>query len=36
MEEDQAKGELLSVEETEIDTDAIRDSIRAALLEVKE
>jgi hypothetical protein len=36
MEEDQAKGELLSVEETEIDTDAIRDSIRAALLEGNE
>jgi len=36
MEEDHAKGELLSVEETEIDTDAIRDSIRAALLEGNE
>jgi hypothetical protein len=36
MEEDIAQGKLLTPQETEIDTQAIGDSIRAALAEVKE
>jgi len=36
MEEDLAQGKLLTAQETEIDTQAIGDSIRAALAEVKE
>lgn len=36
MEEDLANGEIHSAEESEIDPEAIRESIRAALLEAKE
>ena len=36
MEEDLAKGEILSAEESEIDPGAIRESIRVALAEAKE
>ncbi|MGB5844222.1 MAG: DUF2652 domain-containing protein [Anaerolineales bacterium] len=36
MEEDLANGELLSAEESEIYTEALRESIRTALLEAKE